>query len=73
MDSKPSRPRGLGLPRALQGNRKERERIEQARQRLRAEEVLPEADACPSCLEARATHGDPTFLCQDHLTRLTGI
>ena len=63
----PARRSGLGLPAALRGDRRERERVEQARLGLRADEVLPEADRCPACAEARRDSGDPTFLCREHL------
>jgi hypothetical protein len=66
-------PRGLGLPEALRGNRRERERVEEARLKLRAERVLPEADACPDCAQARVEAGDPTFLCRAHLAALAGL
>ncbi len=47
--------------------------IERQKSLLRVEETFPEADACPACLAARRQHGDPTYLCDEHLKRIYGI
>jgi len=46
--------------------------IEEAKSRLRVEEVDAEADACPACAEARRESGDPTAYCQAHLAKIYG-
>lgn len=46
--------------------------IEEAKSRLRIEEVDAEADACPACSEARRDTGDPTAYCEEHLARIYG-
>jgi hypothetical protein len=46
--------------------------IEEAKSRLRIEEVDAEAAACPSCAEARRETGDPTTYCQAHLAKIYG-
>lgn len=50
----------------------DRDPIEEAKSRLRLEEVDAEADACPACVEARRDTGDPTAYCQEHLARVYG-
>jgi len=46
--------------------------IEEAKSRLRIEEVDAEADACPACGEARRESGDPTAYCPAHLAKIYG-
>jgi hypothetical protein len=50
--------------------------IQEAKSRLRIEEVDAEAATCPACVEARRPHengpGDPTAYCQAHLARIYG-
>jgi hypothetical protein len=55
------------------GQRTDEERIEDAKQALRLEETMPEADRCPECAEARRQSGDPTDLCPPHLARVLGL
>jgi len=47
--------------------------VEEAKARLRIEEVEPEAAACPKCAEVRRAAGDPTAYCTAHLERIYGI
>jgi len=50
--------------------------IEEAKSRLRIEEVDAEAEACPACADARRPKngepGDPTAYCQAHLAKIYG-
>jgi hypothetical protein len=55
------------------GERTDEERLEDAKQSLRIEETMPEADRCPACAEARRASGDPTALCAPHLARVMGL
>jgi hypothetical protein len=47
--------------------------IERQKALLRVEETFPDADACDACKLARASSGDPTFLCDEHLKRIYGV
>ncbi len=49
------------------------EEVEKLKVLARVEETFPDADACPACKEARASSGDPTDLCKEHLRRIYGV
>lgn len=55
------------------GERTDEERVEEAKQSLRIEETMPEADRCPACAETRRASKDPTALCPPHLARVMGL
>ena len=46
--------------------------LEEARGRLRVEEVEAEAARCAECAAARAASGDPSTFCAAHLRRIYG-
>lgn len=49
------------------------ETVERLKSQARLEEVLPDADACEACRQARQLSGDPTDLCKPHLQKIYGI
>jgi hypothetical protein len=49
------------------------EEVERLKLAARVEDTLPEADRCPACAEARRAHGDPTWLCDQHLKQVYGV
>ena len=47
--------------------------IEEAKARLRVEEVDEKARACEACADERKRSGDPTAYCAEHLKKIYGI
>ena len=47
--------------------------VEEAKARLRLEEVEADVPRCEACAKARAQGDDPTAMCQDHLRRVLGL
>jgi hypothetical protein len=54
------------------GMASDRDPIEEAKSRLRIEEVDAEAEACPDCADARRETRDSTAYCQTHLAKIYG-
>ncbi len=51
----------------------EGEAVEQAKTKLREEEVYAEAEKCPDCAVVRVESGDDTALCERHLRAVMGV
>ncbi|MBI4512165.1 MAG: hypothetical protein HY698_21205 [Deltaproteobacteria bacterium] len=47
--------------------------IEEAKGRLRLEEIDAEASKCTKCTAARKSTGDDTAYCDEHLRKIYGI
>jgi hypothetical protein len=58
------------------GARREKEpgiALEEARARLRVEEVDEAAQSCAACTTTRAESGDATAYCAEHLQKIYGV
>ena len=61
-----------GMGRLVPVGRSDEERLREAQQGARNEDVYEAAAACPACQAERARAGDATALCPDHLRRALG-
>lgn len=66
-----ARLRNLGKMVAV--SRTDEDRLSQAQQALRNEDVYHGAEACPACQAARQRGPDDTALCDEHLRRAMGL
>lgn len=49
------------------------ETVERLKSQARLEEILPDADQCQACAQARQLSGDVTDLCKSHLQKIYGL